>query len=186
MKFFDCFVMDLDSRGSKRYSCKELAKKLIFDPGYRAVIYYRISLFLNHVKFPRRLTNLFSRLIIIRLTRVPGVEIRTQFEIGKGLVINHPHNVGIGRGVRIGENVTIYNGVSIAARILRIMDEIKEVDKRYPTIGNGVIIFSGAKIIGPVEIGDNSIVGANSVVNKSFPPNSIIAGAPAQFIRFRE
>ena len=186
MKFFDCFTIDLYSRSGKRSSWKELLKKLIFDPGYRAVVYYRISLYFYRVTFPKRLTNIISRLIIIRLTRVPGVEIRTQFEIGEGLVINHPHNVGIGRGVRIGKNVTIYNGVSIAARIQRVMDEIKEVDKRYPTIGNGVILFSGAKIIGPVEISDNSVVGANSVVNKSFPANSIIAGAPARLIRLRE
>ena len=62
----------------------------------------------------------------------------------------------------------------------------KTVEKRYPLIGNEVTIFPGAKIIGPVTIGDNSIIGANSVVNESFPPNSIIAGSPARIVRQRE
>ena len=82
----------------------------------------------------------------------------------------------------IGKNVTIYNGVSLGARTRQVLDENKNDNTRYPTIENGVTIFSGAKIIGPVTIGKDFIVGANSVVNTSFPANSVIAGVPAQLI----
>lgn len=186
MRFCDCFTVDIKAREPGPYSLRELFKELIFDPGYRAVVYYRIAMFLRKVRFPKRLTNLLSALILVRICRVPGVEIRTKFEIGEGLRIFHPHNIVLGAGCRIGRNVTIYNGVSLGARTLKAIDENKDVVSRYPTIEDGVTIFAGAKIIGPVTIGRNSIVGANSVVNESFPENSIIVGSPAQLVGKRE
>ena len=163
-----------------------MIRELIFNPGYRVVVYYRIAVYLRGRRFPRLIAALLSKLIMVRLMRVPGVEIRTVFDIGKGFSVFHPHDIVIGAGSRIGENATIYNGVTLGARTLRGEDEEQDVGRRYPTIGSGVTIFSGAKIIGPVTIGDNSIVGANSVVTESFPANSIIAGAPARLIRTRE
>ncbi|MHC4443334.1 MAG: serine O-acetyltransferase [Planctomycetota bacterium] len=82
--------------------------------------------------------------------------------------------------------MTIYNGVSLGARTIQKLDEHKETENRYPTIEDDVVIFPGAKIIGPVVIGAGSIVGANSVVNQSFPANSIIAGAPARQVGTRK
>jgi len=156
---------------------------LIFNPGYRVVVYYRLSCYLKNVKYFKRLCRMMSDLIIVRLQRVPGVEFRTCFEIGAGLNVYHPHDIVIGAAVRIGENVTICNGVTLGARTLRDQDVIKNKYERYPIIGNNVTIFSGAKVLGPIKIGDNSIIGANSVVNSSFPANSVIAGNPARLIR---
>ncbi|MHC4069699.1 MAG: serine O-acetyltransferase [Planctomycetota bacterium] len=186
MKFRDCFTIDLYARTNRRHSFRELCKKLIFDVGYRVVVYYRIAMFFKKVRFPNRLTNLLSSLFILRLCRVPGVEIRTKFEIGAGLSIYHPHDIVIGAGCKIGKNVALYSGITIGARILISIDENNDPDTRYPTIEDGVTIFSGAKVIGAITIGQNSIIGANSVVNKSFPANSIIAGIPARLINKRQ
>ncbi len=121
-------------------------------------------------------------MIIYRLSKSPGVEINTKHEIGYGLLVTHPHDIVIGVGVIIGNNVTIYNGVTIGAKKLISEDPNKDVNSRYPEIGNHVTIFTGAKIIGPVTIGSNSAIGANAVVMHSFPENSMIAGIPAKLI----
>lgn len=182
MKFCDCFTIDIYARSEKRYGFFGLLRMLLFNPGYRVVVYYRIATYLNKVRFPRRITSLLGSLILTRLIRVPGVEFRTKFEIGEGLSTYHPHDIVIGAGSRIGKNVNIYNGVTLGARTLMSIDENKDKLTRYPTIEDGVTIFPGAKIIGPVTIGKNSIVGANSVVNQSFEENSIIAGSPARLM----
>ncbi len=182
MRLRDCFTADLRARSPQRYSPGELLLKLILNPGYRVVVYYRIAVFLRKARFPRRLTNLCASLIRVRLSRVPGVEISVRNDIGYGLHFPHPHDIVLGVGCRIGKNVRFYNGVTLGARTLKAMDENQDDDTRYPTIENGVTIFPGSKIIGPVTIGRDSVVGANSVVTRSFPPNSIIAGAPARLI----
>ena len=186
MKFSDCFTIDHYARTGKRLSFPACFMNLLFDPGSRVVAYYRLSLYLKTLKFPRRIAHIFGDLILMRLMRVPGVEFRTKFIIGEGLRVYHPHDIVIGKNVRIGKNATIFNGVTLGARTLIVEDDYKEQDSRYPIIGDNVTIFPGAKILGPVTIGDNCIVGANSVVNKSFPANSIIAGSPARLIRIRE
>ena len=182
MRFRDCFTIDLYARSNRRFGAGALLRKLIFNCGYRVVVYYRIATYLGKVRFPRRLAALMGSLILVRLCRVPGVEIRMKDEIGAGILMYHPHDIVLGVGCRIGRNVTIYNGVTLGARTLKTIDENKEVGGRYPVIENGVTIFAGAKIIGPVTIGENSIVGTNSVVNRSFPANSVIAGSPGRVV----
>ena len=145
------------------------------------VAYYRISRWLKQRRRFRRILGLVGRYIIVRLARVPGVEIRTSFDIGLGLLMNHPHDIVIGAGAQIGKNVTIYNGVTLGAKNLRAPDDPDR--DRYPVLGDNVTVFSGAKIIGPITIGNGCIIGANSVVNRSFPAGSIIAGSPARDIR---
>jgi serine O-acetyltransferase len=183
LTFYNCFTIDVYNRTGKLLPIREIFEELIFNPGYRVVVYYRLSCYLKNTKYLKRLGRLISELIIVRLQRVPGVEFRNRYEIGAGLNVYHPHDIVIGAGVRIGKNVTICNGVTLGARTLLSLDEIKDKDKRYPVIGNGVTVFSGAKVMGPIEIGDNSVIGANAVVNRSFPANSIIAGIPARLIR---
>ena len=94
--------------------------------------------------------------------------------IGKNLRIPHPNGITIGHGSRIGNDVLIYQQVTIGQN-----------QGKYPTIGDNVIIYAGAKIIGGIRIGNNCIIGANAVVTKSFPANCIIGGVPAKKIKNR-
>ena len=182
MRFRDCFTMDLRASAAKPILFSNICKGLILNPGYRAVVYYRIARYLIQIRFPRRLTNLLGNLLLVRICRIPVVEIGTKYEIGEGLKIHHPHDIVIGRGAIVGKNVTIYNGVTLGARNLEELDENKDTSERYPIIEDGVTIFSGSKLLGNITVGKNSIIGANSVVLDSFPRNSIIVGAPAQLI----
>ena len=173
MSLFSCFYYDI--RGKKR-SLFFLLKRYILDINYRSVVYYRIG---SHFK-KRSFTRILGKLMINRLARIPGVEIRTIHKVGKGFSVQHPHDIVVGHGAVIKDNVTLYNGVTLGASLDPGEDEISG---RYPTIHENTVIYPGAKIIGPVEIGRNCIVGANSVVLTSFPDNSVIAGVPAKLIK---
>jgi serine O-acetyltransferase len=99
---------------------------------------------------------------------------------GEGLFFPHPQNIVIGEGVVIGYNVTIYQNVTLGAK------RDKSGEMKYPVLGNNVVIFPGAIVVGGVAIGDGVVIGANSFVNKNFPPGVIIAGTPAEAIARRE
>lgn len=112
---------------------------------------------------------------------INGIEISNRAKIGSGLLIPHPQGIVIGGGVVIGKNATIQQGTTIGANIDKIIN-----GKRYPNIGDNVLIGAGAKVLGPISIGDNSIIGANAVVTKDIPKNSIAVGIPARVIRVVE
>ena len=108
-----------------------------------------------------------ARRISQRTARKTGIEIHPAAQIGKGLFIDHGHGVVIGETAIIGENVTLYQGVTLGGTG-------KEKGKRHPTIGNNVMIGSGAKVLGSFTIGDNSKVAAGSVVLEEVPPNCTV------------
>lgn len=105
-----------------------------------------------------------------------GIEIHPGAKIGKGLFIDHGMGVVIGETTEIGDNVTIYQGVTLGGTG-------KDVGKRHPTIGNNVLIGSGAKVLGPFTVGDNSKIAANAVVLTEIPPNSTCVGVPARVVK---
>jgi len=105
-----------------------------------------------------------------------GVEIHPAAKIGSGLFIDHGMGVVIGETSEIGDNVLIFQGVTLGGTG-------KETGKRHPTIGNNVVIGVGAKVLGSITIGDNAIVGAGAVVLKSVPPDSTAVGVPARIVR---
>ena len=107
-----------------------------------------------------------------------GIEIHPGAKIGKGFVINHGMGVVIGETTEIGNNVLIYQGVTLGGTG-------KETGKRHPTIGNNVVIRCGAKVLGPVNIGDNAKIAANAVVLTDVPPDSTAVGAPAKIIKIK-
>ena len=107
-----------------------------------------------------------------------GIEIHPGAKIGKGFVIDHGMGVVIGETAEIGNNVLIYQGVTLGGTG-------KETGKRHPTIGNNVVIGCGAKVLGPVNIGDNAKIAANAVVLTDVPPDSTAVGAPAKIIKIK-
>jgi serine O-acetyltransferase len=104
-----------------------------------------------------------------------GIEIHPAARLGPGLFIDHGMGVVIGETTEIGENVTIYQGVTLGGTSL-------ERKKRHPTIGDNVVIGAGAKILGPFMVGDNSKIGSASVVVNEVPPNSVVVGVPGRVI----
>jgi serine O-acetyltransferase len=117
-----------------------------------------------------------ARRISQRTARTTGIEIHPAAEIGKGLFIDHGHGVVIGETTIIGDNVTLYQGVTLGGTG-------KEKGKRHPTIGNNVMIGSGAKILGSFTIGDNSKIAAGSVVLDEVPANSTVVGVPGMVVK---
>ena len=105
-----------------------------------------------------------------------GIEIHPGATIGKGLMIDHGMGVVIGETAEIGDNCTIYQGVTLGGTG-------KEVGKRHPTIGNNVLIGAGAKVLGPLTIGDNTKIAANAVVLENISGNSTAVGIPAKVVR---
>ena len=182
-----CFTGDINARSSESYSLGDLLRKIVFNSWYRTVVYYRIVMWFRRKRFCCTMCRFIAALIITRLSRVPGIEFRNIHEIGAGFLMPHPHDIVLGRDCKIGRNVTIYNGVTIGAKNIELEEKGTDWKKeRYPHIKDGVTIFTGAKIIGPIVIGENSTIGANAVVMKSFPENSIIAGIPAKLISQRK
>lgn len=139
--------------------------------GFRALRYYRRAHKLyNKGKFFR------ARMISERAKFKTGIEIHPGAKIGKGFFIDHGSGVVIGETTEIGDNCVIYQGVTLGGTG-------KETGKRHPTIGNNVLVGSGAKVLGPFKVGDNSRVAANSVVLREIPENSTAVGSPARVVR---
>lgn len=119
---------------------------------------------------------LIARYISQRAARKTGIEIHPGATIGKGLFIDHGHGVVIGETTIIGDNVTIYQGVTLGGTG-------KEQGKRHPTIEDNVMISVGAKVLGSFTIGENSKIGAGSVVLEEVPPNSTVVGVPGRVVK---
>lgn len=139
--------------------------------GLHAIILYRIAHFLWKVKMP-----FFPRLISQLARGLTGIEIHPGAAIGQSLFIDHGMGVVIGETSIIGDNITLFQGVTLGGTG-------KEKGKRHPTVGDNVVIGAGAKILGNITIGDNSYVGANAVVIKDVPPNSTVVGVPGRITR---
>jgi len=144
---------------------------LLLYSGLHAVISYRIAHFLWVRKVP------FIPRWLSQVTRFfTGIEIHPGAQIGKGLFIDHGMGVVIGETAIIGDNVTLFQGVTLGGTG-------KESGKRHPTLGHNVVVGAGAKVLGNIEIGDHSYIGANAVVIKSVPHNSTVVGVPGRVTR---
>ncbi len=143
---------------------------LICYPGLHAVWAHHLShwLWRHGLHFPARLNSQFARLLT-------GIEIHPGAEIGRRLFIDHGMGIVIGETAIVGDDVTLYQGVTLGGTG-------KEKGKRHPTLGNNISIGSGAKLLGNITIGDNCRVGAGSVVLRSVPANSTIVGVPGHIV----
>ncbi|OQB16036.1 MAG: Serine acetyltransferase [Firmicutes bacterium ADurb.Bin193] len=143
-------------------------------PGLRAVISHRRA----HWLYKRGFFFL-ARWISQRCRKKTGIEIHPAAQIGKGLFIDHGMGVVIGETTVIGDNCTLYQGVTLGGTG-------KDKGKRHPTIGNNVTIGSGAKVLGPFTVGDNSKIAAGAVVLSEVPPNSTCVGVPARVVKIND
>ncbi len=144
---------------------------LLLYPGLRAVRMHRRANWLwrhNH-KF-------LARYVSQRAVRKTGIEIHPAATIGRRFFIDHGTGVVIGETAEIGDDVTIYQGVTLGGTG-------KDTGKRHPTIGNGVMIGAGAKVLGPFKVGDNTNIAAGAVVLEEIPPDSTAVGVPARVVK---
>ena len=143
----------------------------LLHPGVHATIYYKIAHFLHrhHLRFLARFVSQWAR-------RRTGIEIHPGATIGRRLVIDHGMGIVIGETAELGDDVLLYQGVTLGGTG-------KEQGKRHPTIGNNVLIGSGAKVLGPVLVRDGARVAANAVVLKEVPPDSTAVGVPAHIVK---
>lgn len=158
-RYLDTYAL----RNDKKNFLLICAESTVFKSGFHAVILYRIanSLFKNKL---HKLAWLVTRLN----QAVTAAEIEYNAEIGPGLLIPHPAGIVIGRGTKLGDNVTVYQGVTLGTH------NWKKIE--YPTIENNVVLFAGAKILGNVTVKSDSIIGANAVITKDIPSKCTAVG----------
>lgn len=140
-------------------------------PSFKAIIAYRIA----HKLYVRK-HYFLARWVSQKAVRKTGIEIHPGAKIGKGLFIDHGSGVIIGETAELGENVTLYQGVTLGGTG-------KEQGKRHPTLKDNVMVSAGAKVLGSFTIGENSKIGAGSVVLKEVPPNCTVVGVPGRIVK---
>jgi serine O-acetyltransferase len=165
------FADEIRATRDRDPAARSIFEILFLYPGLHAVIAYRIGNFLWKSKVP------FVPRFISQVARFfTGIEIHPGATIGKGLFIDHGMGVVIGETAIIGDNVTLFQGCTLGGTG-------KETGKRHPTLGDNIVVGTGAKILGNIDIGSNSYVGANAVVLKSVPPNSTVVGVPGRITK---
>lgn len=165
------FYNEIREAQKKDPAAKSFLEIVLLYQGLRALVSYRAAHFLYnmHLFFIARLVSQLSRFLT-------GIEIHPGAKIGKSLFIDHGMGVVIGETAIIGDNVLLYQGVTLGGTGL-----VK--GKRHPTVGNNVVIGAGAKILGNITIGDNAYIGANAVVIKDVPANSTVVGVPGRITK---
>jgi serine O-acetyltransferase len=148
---------------------------LLVKSGVQALIFYRFYHFLYKIKL-RLTAEIFSRINLF----FNGAEIDPAADIGSGCKIWHSYGVVIGRGVKIGNNVSIFSNVVLGGLGHSIFHH---GEPGYPVIGDNVILYTNVTVLGPVRIGNNTTIGAHSLVLKSIPDNCLAAGSPAKIIK---
>ena len=168
----------LDSIKKRDPAAKSIIGIILTYPGVKAVFFHKFSHFFYVAGF-----ELIGR-IISQITRFfTGVEIHPGAKIGKNLFIDHGMGVVIGETSEIGDNVTIYHAVTLGGSSPSIDSERQRHEKRHPTIGNDVVIGSGAQIIGPIKVGNGARIAANAVVVKNVDENATMVGIPAKAVK---
>lgn len=162
---------DVNAVRERDPAARSFIEVLLLYPGVKAIRMHRRA----HFYYKHKLFFL-ARYVSQRALKKTGIEIHPGATIGRRLVIDHGTGVVIGETTEIGDDVLIYQGVTLGGTG-------KDVGKRHPTIGNNVMISAGAKVLGPFKIGDNSRVAAGAVVLEEVPPNSTVVGVPARVVR---
>ena len=162
-----------DARNIQRKdpAARSVLEVILLYPGFHILVYHRIAHWLyEHGHF------FLARWVSQHGRHKTGIEIHPGAQIGKGFFIDHGSGVIIGETAIVGDNVTLYQGVTLGGTG-------KETGKRHPTIGDNVMISAGAKIIGSFTVGENSKIGAGSVVLEEVPPNCTVVGVPGRVVK---
>ena len=168
----------LESIKKRDPAAKSLASIILTYPGVKAVFFHQVSNFFYKAGF-----DLIARIISQTVRFFTGIEIHPGAKIGKNLFIDHGMGVVIGETSEIGDNVTIYHAVTLGGSSPSIDSERQRHEKRHPTIGNDVVVGSGAQIIGPIKVGSNARIASNAVVVKDVPENATMVGIPAKAVK---
>ncbi len=162
---------DARAMASRDPAARSVLEVILLYPGFHAIFNHRIA----HWFYKRKL--LFLAKLMSNISRFfTGVEIHPAAKIGKGIFIDHGMGIVIGETAEIGENCTIYHGVTLGGTG-------KHTGKRHPTIGNNVLISAGSKVLGPVTVGDNARIGANAVVLDDVEPDTTVVGVPGKAVK---
>ena len=168
----------LESIKKRDPAAKSILSIILTYPGVKAVFFHQISNFFYKAGF-----DLIARIISQTVRFFTGIEIHPGAKIGKNLFIDHGMGVVIGETSEIGSNVTIYHAVTLGGISPSIDSERQRHEKRHPTIGDDVVIGSGAQIIGPIKVGNGSGIAANAVVVNDVPEGATMVGVPAKIIK---
>lgn len=165
------FYSDIRAAQKRDPAAKSFIEVLLLYQGLHALVAYRIG----HALYKMRLF-FFARWLSQMARWATGIEIHPGARIGKRFFIDHGMGVVVGETAIIGDDVLLYQGVTLGGTGI-------EQGKRHPTVGNNVVIGTGAKVLGNIIIGDNSYIGANAVVIKDVPPNSTVVGVPGRITK---
>ncbi|MCH6567527.1 MAG: serine O-acetyltransferase [Nitrospinae bacterium] len=170
MGWWTTIKRDIDVVFERDPAARSAIEVIFCYPGFHAILLHRLSngLWGRRLYFLARLASHINRFLT-------GIEIHPGAQIGPGFFIDHGMGVVIGETAEIGENCTIYHGVTLGGTSLK-------KEKRHPTLCNNVVVGAGAKILGPFTVGDNAIVGAGSLVIRSVPALSTVVGVPAKVV----
>lgn len=172
--FFKRLLEDVDSYLARDPAARSRIEVVLCYSGYHAILFYRFA----NLAWRRKLY-LIGRLISNIGRFLTGIEIHPGARIGRRFFIDHGMGVVLGETSQVGDDVTIYQGVTLGGTSL-------DKGKRHPTIGNGVIIGSGAQVLGPLNIGDGARIGANAVVLQDVPQGITVVGIPAKIVMGRD
>jgi len=173
-----CMNDFLDSIKSRDPAAKSVLSIILTYPGVKAVFFHKFAHLFYVAGF-----DLIARILSQIIRFFTGIEIHPGAKIGKNLFIDHGMGVVIGETSEIGDNVTIYHAVTLGGSSPSIDSEKQRHEKRHPTIGNDVVIGSGAQVIGPINVGNGARIAANAVVVKDVPENATMVGIPAKAVK---
>ncbi|WP_256434902.1 serine O-acetyltransferase EpsC [Brevibacillus sp. MS2.2] len=165
---------DIDFIKAKDPAARNTLEIILCYPGFHALLLHRMA----HGIYKKGFF-LAGRMISVVNRFLTGVDIHPRAKIGEAVFIDHGMGIVIGETTEIGNHVTLYQCVTLGGTG-------KDTGKRHPTIGNNVIISAGAKVLGPIRVGDNSKIGAGAVILKEVPPNCTVVGIPGEVVRYNE
>lgn len=178
---FKTLRAEIDATMARDPAARSVFEVALCYPGFQAVLIYRLA----HWLWTRKL-KLVARWLSQLGRFLTGIEIHPGARIGCRFFIDHGMGVVIGETAEIGDDVTLYHGVTLGGVVPSVDSESQRNQKRHPTLENGVIVGSGAQILGPIIVGRDARVGANAVVTKAVPAKTTVVGIPAKSIQSAE